>query len=427
MRPDILGLLASRLSHGSVVVSATNGKTTTSRMLSAMLHGGRLPLVHNRSGANMLSGLTSVLVDDCDVRGQPRASRGLFEVDEATLPSALLEIQPRLLVLMNLFRDQLDRYGELNSIAARWETDINHLAPSAHLVLNADDPLIAALGRNAPCQVSYFGVDDTSVGRDLLEHTADSAYCHCGHALSYSRVFYGHIGIYHCPACGWTRPQPHVRISKIVSQGMEGVVAEVDFDGVCHLFHLGLPGLYNVYNALAASAAALRCDVDPVTILGALSRFRPAFGRAERVDAGGRQLILWLVKNPTGFNESLHAVLSSQDNKGVAFFINDNVADGKDVSWLWDVEFEDVTERQATIPWLLTSGTRAADMAVRLKYAGTDVTKLTIEPDALRALSTMRRGAPAGLPVYCFATYTAMLELRKHLEEAGWVGPMRSD
>lgn len=409
------------------VVSATNGKTTTARMLSAMLRAwGREP-VHNRAGANLLTGLASALVAATDARGRVRLSAGLFEVDEATLPRALEELSPRVLVLMNLFRDQLDRFGELETLASAWHAAIRRLPPTTHLVLNADDPLIARLADVAPGPVDLFGIDDTAAGIGRADHAADSGICRCGHALAYRRVFYGHIGLYRCSGCGWERPRPTVRATAVRPLGLEGVRAEIDLDGESRDVHLRLPGLYNVYNALAAAAGALAFGVPLPIVVDGLELFRAAFGRLERVDAGGRQIVLWLVKNPAGFNESLRTLFDAPGDKAIAIFINDRIADGLDVSWLWDVDFEMLDARRSELAWLLVGGTRGDDMAMRLKYAGLDASTVGRARTVEEGIEKMRMAAPAGVPVYCFATYTAMLELRGRLERLGFATPLRDE
>ncbi len=427
LHPDVLARLSAQLNDGMLIVSATNGKTTTSRMLSSILRRtGRFP-VHNRAGANLLSGLTAALVDDASPYGTLRSSVGLFEIDEATLPLALREMKPRVLLLMNLFRDQLDRYGELNTLALAWDAAIRTLPGSTHLILNVDDPLVARLAECAPGTVDFFGVDDMRAGIGRVEHTADSAICRCGSSLVYERVFYGHLGIYACPSCGWKRPRPTIRAVAIHDHGMAGTTCDVDVLGDQRQFELHLPGLYNVYNALAAAAAALRFDTPLSDVVTGLESFRAAFGRLERVQAADREFVLWLVKNPTGFNESLRTLLASPGPKPLAIFINDQIADGLDVSWLWDVDIEYLAERQSELPWTLVGGSRARDMAVRLKYAGIDTSRLLIVPNMGEAIEAMRHEAPAGLPVYCFPTYTAMLDLRGRMVRQGWAQGLRED
>jgi UDP-N-acetylmuramyl tripeptide synthase len=423
--PTALRTVTRRLRHGSVLVSGTNGKTTTSRLISHILQQGELQALHNRAGANLVTGLVSAVVAQTTLDGWPRADVGLFEVDEATVPAAIREIRPRTVLLTNIFRDQLDRYGEVHFVADLWAKAIRHLPMDTTLVLNADDPLVSALGRDQPAGVISFGVGDVTAGSDEVPHASDARICPaCGTAFVYEVCYYGHLGRYACPGCGLARPEPSVEATGIVLQGDRGsdVVMRTPLGEIRAT--LSLPGLYNVYNALAATAVCLSLGVAPETIRGGLESFTAAFGRLERVQVGDRELFLALVKNPVGFGEVLRTILIDGQERTLVIAINDNFADGTDISWLWDVDFERL---QGHVRVAICAGTRAEDMAVRLKYALVPEDRIVVEPDARRALAEALERAAPGATIYVLPTYTAMLELRDVLRQDGHVSGFWQD
>ena len=423
--PTALRTVTRRLRHGTVLVSGTNGKTTTSRLISHILQQGGIEALHNRAGANLVTGLVSAVVAQTTLGGWPRADVGLFEVDEATVPAALREIRPRAVLLTNIFRDQLDRYGEVHFVAELWAKAIRHLSPDTTLVLNADDPLVATLGRDRQDGAIYFGVGDASVGSDEVPHASDARICPaCGTAFAYEVCYYGHLGRYACPGCGLARPQPSVEATRIVLHGDRGTEVTLQTPLGEIRATLSLPGLYNVYNALAATAVCLSLGLDPETIKIGLESFTAAFGRLERVRVGDRELFLALVKNPVGFGEVLRTILTESDERTLVIAINDNFADGTDISWLWDVDFERL-ERNVRVA--ICSGTRAEDMAVRLKYALVPQDRIVVEPDPRRALDAALARAVSGETVYVLPTYTAMLELREVLRQDGHVAGFWQD
>jgi lipid II isoglutaminyl synthase (glutamine-hydrolysing) len=408
MAPDAVTRLASSLSGGVVVLSATNGKTTTAKMLASMLEPEHR-LCRNAAGANLASGVASSLI------GRGDADMGLFEVDEAALEELAPALRPRVLGLGNLFRDQLDRYGELELVAARWRRISDG---PWRVVRNADDPLVAALPAGAG-SLSY-GIDDPSVALPELPHAADSKWCAaCGERLHYETVYLGHLGAWSCPACGNARPPLDVAATSVIFDGLAGTDITVSTPLGEQRIRMPLPGLYNVYNALAAIAMACAAGDVPLTRMASgLEAFGPAFGRFERVSTGGGDAVLVLSKNPAGANEVIRTLAHDPAPKRVVVALNDRIADGRDVSWIWDVDFELLAP---SVESVVTSGTRAAEMAVRLKYAGVDPDVMHVEPDLAAALDTAV-SAGAG-PAYVLTTYTAMLELRGALTRRGVVPP----
>ena len=412
--PGALRDVTRALPDGSIVVSGTNGKTTTTRLLSHILRAAGLRPMHNRAGANMLSGLFTAIAQGTDWQARPRGDIGLFEVDEATVPRALQHIEPRVLLLHNIFRDQLDRYGEVHFVANLWRDTVRRLPAHSQVLVNADDPLVADFGSG----MSY-GLADPAVGSPTLPHAADARLCpRCGAALVYDLVYYGHLGHYACSRCDFARPQPTVSATTVELLGDAGSNLTIATpDGVIRA-RLQLPGLYNVYNALAAVAVSTALGIRRDVIARGLETFTAAFGRLERIQVEDRQLFLALVKNPVGFTEVLRTILAPPGRRTLLIAINDLFADGTDVSWLWDVEFERLQDR---VNVAVCSGLRAEDMAVRLKYAGVDAERIKVEPDLRRSIEMALAAAEPAETIYVLPTYTAMLAMRDILRQTGYV------
>ncbi len=423
--PHILSGLTARLPGGSMMVIGTNGKTTTTRLVATILGRAGLQIVNNRSGSNLIRGLTSTLLDQVSLTGRLTADMGLFEVDEAAFPQAQAEIAPKLILVNNLFRDQLDRYGEIDTIRKRWVETVQRLTPGTTLVLNADDPSLAYLARFAPAGVKtvFFGLDSPPVALSELPHAVDAARCIvCNASLLYDVVYISHMGHYHCPNCDFKRPTPDFVARSVRLDGTHGAEFELATpDGPLSL-KLGIPGLYNVYNATGAAAAILSLGLAPRHIQEGLADFKSAFGRIERIALGdGKELLLALVKNPVGFNEVLRMLTGDPAAQlKMLLIINDLFADGRDVSWLWDVDFEVLAGR---VEWAATAGLRATDMANRLKYAGLEPSRLNWEEDIATALKTALSRLQSGETLYITPTYTAMLQLREVLQKMGLVVP----
>jgi lipid II isoglutaminyl synthase (glutamine-hydrolysing) len=411
VEPHAIGRLARRLTRGSVAISATNGKTTTAAMVASILEHATPPtrLVHNRAGANMAGGIASALAGASRQGGRRLTGDfGLFEVDEFWLGGVVDELEPRALLLGNLFRDQLDRYGELETIADRWAA-ITTGRPG--LVLNADDPLVADLGRHAPDPV-FFGVDDDRLALPELQHASDSKHCRrCGHAYTYEAVYLAHLGHYHCPNCGQKRPEPAVVATDVRLDGIRSAAFTLDGE---HRVELPLPGLYNVYNALGAAALTRALGASAGEIVAGLEAVAPAFGRAETLDLDGRRTSLLLVKNPAGANEVLRTLTLEAGELDLFGVLNDRTADGRDVSWVWDADWELLVGH---VRRFTCSGTRAAELALRMKYAGLDPARIRVVEDLEQGLDAALADGEGGL--YVVPTYTALLELRELLTRRG--------
>jgi lipid II isoglutaminyl synthase (glutamine-hydrolysing) len=429
--PEAISTLAGRLSHGSVLISATNGKTTTAAMTASILTHAGTSLVHNQAGANMAGGIASTLLSAAGPRDRMAGELGLFEVDEFWLAQMTTQLHPRVILLGNLFRDQLDRYGELETIAERWSSIVRDgSARDSRLVLNADDPLIADLGRDRT-GVLYFGVEDDSLGLAGMAHAADAKHCRrCGALYLFEIVYLGHLGRYRCPSCGQARPMPVVSATHVKLDGVRTARFTLCSPLGEAEVALQLPGLYNVYNALAAAALAVALEVPLVSIVAGLQNTQAAFGRAETLrfavskdgndphaQSVAREMQILLIKNPAGANEVLRTLAIEPGKHDLLGILNDNIADGRDVSWIWDADFEMLAERVRKVT---CSGTRAPELALRLKYAGLDAERICVQPDLSKALHAAAADRPEqDAPLYVLPTYTAMLSLRELLVARG--------
>lgn len=410
LAPDALPELAAGLPDGVALISATNGKTTSAAMLATIL-GAERRVCRNVAGANMVSGVASALI------ARPAdASVGVLEVDEAALPAVAQAVAPRVIALGNLFRDQLDRHGELEMVADRWRRMAADLPDATVLVLGADDPVIDALG-DGRGRVLRYGIDDPDVARAGRDDAADSTHCvRCGAPYAYRAVYLGHLGDYACPACGHARGALDFAARAVRINGLAGTAFRLDAPDGAHEVRLPLPGLYNVENALAAIAIAHALGVPVARAVERLAAFSAAFGRFERLAVDGREAVLLLFKNPTGANEALRAIGGDLEGSRVVLALNDRIADGRDVSWIWDIDLEGALDGAAGV---VCTGTRAADLAVRLRYADVPAERIDIRTPPEAAFDAAVRDAAPGGRVYVLATYTAMLDLHRVLSERG--------
>jgi UDP-N-acetylmuramyl tripeptide synthase len=405
--------LAARLATGTAVVSATNGKTTATAMAAEILRP-RHRLAHNAAGANLVSGVASALLGAAD------ADLGLFEVDEGALPELMRRLRPKTVCLGNLFRDQLDRYGELELVAERWREAVAALPESARLVYNADDPQLAAVSESHPGGVA-FGLDDPRVARPSLQHAADSKYCvRCGTPYDYAAAYVGHLGDYRCPRGDHARPALEVAARDISLQGLERASFLLDTPEGSRRIELRLPGLYNVYNAVAAATLSRALGAGLEEIAAGLERFSAAFGRFERIAVGDKRVLLLLIKNPAGANEAVRTLADGGSPEVLVVALNDEIADGRDVSWIWDVDFEPLL---ASLRTLVAGGGRAAELALRFRYGGLDEAAIEVEPDLGNALDRGLELTPAGGELVVLPTYTAMLGLQRLLASRGLTRP----
>ena len=420
LRPQATAEMARAIPDGVILLSGTNGKTTTARLIRSALDASGAQVVANTAGSNLERGVATALLHAAN------PDIALFEVDEAALGALVAQTRPRVVVLMNLFRDQLDRYGELEHLAQSWRAVVAELDPDTTLVYNADDPAVAEIGVEHANSVCY-GIDDPAVGREHLSHAADNTNCRrCDTPLQYRMVTIGHLGQWSCPSCGLNRPQPQVRATTVALQGMDGQQVTIsNADGSIDV-SLRLPGLPNTYNAVAATATALAVGLAPETIAEALGKRGAAFGRAEHIAVGQRRVTTLLAKNPAGANENLRMVLNESHPLHLLILLNDRTADGQDVSWIWDVDYELLLD-QDRLTSLTLGGTRAHDLALRFRYAGADSTRMSVVPEPAAAFDMALQACGPDGRLYVLPTYTAMLDFRHVLANRGLVGKFWED
>ena len=421
--PHLLTKISRSLAKGAVVIAGTNGKTTVSRMVADVLEADGCQVLHNRSGSNLVRGVVATYAGATSVLGRGSADIAVIEADEAAFPEIVKRVQPRVILLNNLFRDQLDRYGEIATIGKLWRQALLALPPETTVVVNVDDPSLVAITADLPARRVSFGLDETTYQLDALPHAADAATCRlCGADLVYDALYVSHLGQWRCPNGDTARPPLDFSGRTVTLHGVDSLDLTLhESSGVEQHVSLGVPGLYNAYNAVAAAAVARTLAVQPGAVAAALGNFRAAFGRIERLSYRNRTLVMALVKNPTGFNEVLRMLTAASDQLTVPTLIaiNDLAADGRDVSWLWDVDFELLAAGSTVVS---TAGIRGADMANRLKYAGLPPERIAALPaDPRRALEAFVDSVPEGQTAYLLPTYTAMLELRRILGTLGAV------
>ena len=395
IQPKLLPLLCRQIKHGVILIAGTNGKTTTSLLLRTMLERQGWRVANNAAGANLVNGLMTALLQSTNLFGKLEADYAILEVDENILPLVLPQIQPQYILCLNLFRDQLDRYGEVDTISQRWQTAIAQLPFETAIILNGDDPTLAYLGQQLPQRVLLFGLSEPEAYLDEIPHAVDSIYCpRCGHSLEYKGVYLSHQGDFHCPSCGFSKG--HLAIE---SRQWPQV----------------LIGIYNKYNTLAAVLAAQEIGVDPTTILDTIKNFQAAFGRAEELEVAGKHVRILLSKNPVALNETIRAVNQIKSAGGASttlMVLNDRTPDGTDVSWIWDVDTEKLVEKGGVV---VVSGDRVYDMALRLHYSQTNRDKgckLIVKEDLQEAIATALEHTSTGETLHILPTYSAMLEVR---------------
>nr|WP_322744462.1 MULTISPECIES: Mur ligase family protein [unclassified Coleofasciculus] len=395
IQPQALPLLLAQVRRGVILIVGTNGKTTTSLLLRTLLERQGWQVAHNATGANLINGLVTALMEHTNLVGQLDADYAILEVDENILPLVLQDCQPQVILGLNLFRDQLDRYGEVDTISQRWQKAIAPLPTTTTVILNADDPTLCHLGQQLTQTVRFFGLSEPDAYLEEIPHAVDSIYCpSCGHPLDYKGVYLSHLGDYHCPKCGFSKSPLAVN-----SQEWPQI----------------LIGIYNKYNTLAAGLVAQVMGIDKAVIYDTIKNFRAAFGRAEELVVGGKNVRILLSKNPVGMNETIRAVHDIQKQGGAStklVVLNDRTPDGTDVSWIWDVDTEKLVALGGTI---VVSGDRIYDMALRLRYSqpeGENPCKLIIKENLQDAIKTALEHTPADETLHILPTYSAMLEVR---------------
>jgi len=413
--PEILRTLGAK--YRIIMITGTNGKTTTARIIEQILTENHIKYTSNKSGANLISGLVTTLISDVKLNASPTSPTALLEVDEAAFRLASKYVNPAVLVVTNFFRDQLDRYGELfSAVEAVREGIINN--PDTTLILNGDDSLCASLGKDVQNPVIYYGMDELpeSEEENGKAYNNDASYClYCKTKYEYLYHTYSHLGYFKCPECGYERPEPLVHIVRVPAMTSEFTSAVIGTPSGSFEAHINLPGFYNIYNALAAVTFAEVLGFSHEKTIKALSCFESGFGRMESISLGEKNIQVILIKNPTGLSQVLKYLATVDKPSVICFMINDNTADGTDISWLYDVDFEPLKNIQSRIPQIFVSGIRAEDMAVRLKYAGIFTDHIIIEKNNQAMLDSALNMLDVGETLFILPTYTALLDIRKLL------------
>ena len=399
LHPKLLPLLCSQVSVGIILIVGTNGKTTTSLLLRSLLEAEGAKVTHNATGANLINGLVTALLADTNLLGRLKADYAILEVDENIFPLVLQQCKPKIILGLNLFRDQLDRYGEVDTISEKWQRAIAPLPESTIVILNADDPTLCYLGQSLPQQVRFFGLTEPQLYLEAIPHAVDSIYCPvCGASLNYQGVYLSHLGDYQCSACDFAKAKLDINSAEW------GQI---------------LVGVYNKYNTLAAGLTAQTLGLTSPLIKETIQNFRAAFGRAEELEIKGTRVRILLSKNPVGMNETIRTVneIKAQGKaEALLLVLNDRAPDGTDVSWIWDVDTEQLVAQGGTI---VISGDRVYDMALRIQYSqkilNDSHVNLIIQENLKQALKTALKATPPEHTLHILPTYSAMLEVRQLL------------
>lgn len=399
LHPRLLALLCQQVREGIILIVGTNGKTTTSLLLRTILEETGAKIAHNATGANLINGLTTALLADTNLLGKLNADYAILEVDENVFPLLLNECQPTVILGLNLFRDQLDRYGEVDAISEKWQEAIMPLPQSTTVILNADDPTLCYLGKHLPQKVLFFGLNEPHLYLEEIPHAVDSIYCPaCGVSLHYQGVYLSHLGDYHCPSCDFSKVKLDIN-----SKEWEQI----------------LVGVYNKYNTLAAGLTAQELNISFAVIQNTIKNFRAAFGRAEELTVRGKQVRILLSKNPVGMNETIRTIneIKGQGKSETTLLVlNDRTPDGTDVSWIWDVDTEKLVAQGGTI---VISGDRVYDMALRVQYSQETLNNtdpnIIIKENLKAAIEVALDQTPPEHTLHILPTYSAMLEVRQLL------------
>lgn len=420
IKPDITKVLSAQLGRGSLIITGTNGKTTTSALITAILKESGAKCIHNQSGSNMSWGVASTLVGAASVSGRVNADYAVLEVDEGAFPAVVKSTSPLCVVVTNIFRDQLDRYGEIDSIQQAIGRGLLEVPEGSLEIINADDPSLVSLEKSKAGTRLTYGLEIDLPFGDFGQTGRDLKTCpRCLKQLVYERVYYAHLGHYHCPSCAFKRPDPDIKLTDYTFTAEGTTRLTISHQGGEFSFNYPLLGWYNLYNVLAATACSLALNICTGIITRALEKSAPSFGRMEKFNHSGQEIIMALIKNPVGANEVLRTMFNEPGSFTLLVAINDKIADGRDVSWLWDVDFEQLTANEGKLKSVVASGLRAWDMAVRYKYAGINQNRIiTVENTAEALKSALDLTEPEGR-LFILPSYTAMLEIRRHLNKMG--------
>lgn len=419
--PRLLSYFSSQFKKGTILITGTNGKTTTARLITHLLKSKKISFLHNRTGSNLARGLVSTCLQASSFSGKINQDFGVFEIDEAAFGQLAPQLNPSLVIILNLFRDQLDRYGEIDQVLTNWQKALKTLAKKTIIILNSDDPSVASLGQKTKQKVIYFGLRDKKFSQVQPSHASDATFCpRCLASLVYQHCYISHLGLYQCPNCGRIQPRAKINCQTILKASLDSTLSFIKTAAEKEIINLPLPGTYNLYNLLAAVTSLNYLNISLSQIKKAVKQFQPPFGRVERIKTAANKFIqIFLVKNPAGFNEVLRTLKNNVKKPTLLIAINDLIADGQDISWLWDVDFEEIVKQTKKIVF---SGLRAEDMALRWQYAKNSKGKeFQIEKNYSQAIKQELKMIEKGETLFILPTYTAMLAIRKTLYKMGYV------
>lgn len=417
--PQLTSYLAGQLPAGTIVITGTNGKTTTAALLAAVFKQDGWRCVHNEAGSNLDWGIASTLIEASTWKAELPAEIAVLEIDEGAFPAMSVSLQPRAAVVTNIFRDQLDRFGGVEQVQSAIQRGVQALPPEALVFLNADDPLVAAIDGGSR-ETFYYGLElpPSAISGLSPAEKPEVACPRCRRELLYTRIYFAHLGRYRCPSCGFHRPEPIFKLRQLEISSEEGTAIKMSLRGSPLRATLPLPGIYNLYNALAAAAAASAFGLSGAAVQEALGNAAPPSGRMERRRIASRELLIALIKNPAGANQVLQTLLQEKQERQIHLLIaiNDHPADGTDISWLWETDFEQLAAARAQIGSITISGTRAPETARRLEEAGLSPDRMTVEPALPRALRQALLSTAPGEKLIVLPNYTAMRQLQRNLD-----------
>jgi len=412
---NLVKKISSKNTLKSIVISGTNGKTTTSRIVFDII-SKKYKVIHNRQGSNLLRGIASTMVANSSPFGHLDYEFAIWESDEAALLPISQSINIDTLVLLNLFRDQLDRYGEIDTTRKKWQEVVKNLKPQASLILNSDDPSVNYLAKFAKCNKTFFGVETTKIDLPSIENVADVKFCpNCDSKLIYQNLYSAHLGTYKCSKCSFIRKRPHISINTITFNNDYSSNIKVSVDNTTTSINYQLPGLFNAYNVLAALTTAVSIGINPKSASADISKFSAAFGRYQNIKLDDKNVLLFLIKNPAGANEVIRTIAINQ-KINLLVILNDNIADGRDVSWIWDTNWEALRSKTLNIT---IAGTRAWDMALRLKYAGFKIDTNNVNDDLNSSIDNALIKLSRDDTLFVLPTYTALLGLQAYFKSRG--------
>ena len=404
--PDILRCFQNKVKKEIIAVMGTNGKTTTNNLLADALEKEGYKVVCNRLGANMDEGAVVAFIEKCNLFGGIDVDYACLEMDEGWAEYIFKMITPHKIAVTNLFRDQLDRYGEADTTVTFLKRAIA-LAPDATLILNGDDPVTCAMAKDFKNKKIYFGIENKEFEKSKAPN--EGKLCPvCKNALDYDFYHFSQLGKYSC-SCGFGRPELDVTAKNVT------LFPDLSFD-IENFGRLSLNGRgkYNIYNILAVCACGVNSGVSFESLLNVAKNYKPQAGRLEKFVLSGKDVYLLLAKNPAGFNQSVETTVEDPAEKDVIIAVNDGLGDGKDISWLWDVDFEDILVPETKS--ISLSGVRYADVGLRFKYAGVKESDIVLSPNIKERIKELIK-AGSGKSIYLLVNYTALFPTQAVLKE----------